>query len=259
MKPILTLLLSLLCLTASASPGQPYFVRQTISSSTPLPGLLTNANYWWSGQDASNTLSQWKDRILGNTFYALSGEEPSVTNYTNVTFTGTQAMTNVQIPFLYGAVAQTQVVAFVTKLATSAGSRQFLYRNQVAQGGTRFTCTAADKLYYYFDSANYYNLSAAIPENQIIDICYVMESGGSGLGTVAIYTNGVLGGSPSPSMTMPAADSYVLGNRPDRTLPIGCPIYELMIFTNCFWNQLGGASNFHWWRTNTPRLYDGGP
>lgn len=95
MKPVLTILLSLLCLTASASPGQPYFVRQQSSSTSSLTiPYSPNLAFWFSSVDLSNSpVASWTDRVSGMVLtQSTAGFRPGWATNTGATFYGTNRM-----------------------------------------------------------------------------------------------------------------------------------------------------------------------
>lgn len=248
MKPLLTLILSLLCLTAGASPGQPYFVRQQASSFTPqsVPGLA----YWWVGSDVINSsVTNWTDRIQGKVFTSAGAAYPTLTGAAGakgVHFTPSSYMTATppvpysprlatNDPVLY-IVFDSQPTDCYMLGATNASIRNYINNNAVSTGVQRFS--------WYINSAFLFRT------NTILD---VYCGYGGQLGQPREWTNGV------PAATVGVdfgVNAWKTINGAGDSLGVGTgtfTVYEIAIWTN-----LAGTlyitnfvTNLHAYATNT--------
>lgn len=186
MRLWLSLLLSLLALTASASPGQPYFVRQ-LSASVPsgptltdIPGLYS----WWVSSDyPTNTqVTNWVARISG-----VGLTNNLVFSPTN-TATGMSFVTSnwfgLTVPSVGSGIATTNVWLVIMQPDT----QPIDYTSVLGFSDTgRGLFLRTSKQFFY--SSTFNTSFGAYTVGSVIDL--TMELNRQALGTAVFMTNGV--------------------------------------------------------------------
>lgn len=255
MKALLTFLLSLLCLTASASPGQPYFVRslpgQTRFTPLDVPGLA----YWWVASDVATNqfVTNWVDRIQGATMYQTLSARRPYPSTNAVIFSGGQILTN-DIGF-----QQSYPVAYFVKMSFAHNGVTF----QTVINDLADTSSGPQGMLINTDDGIYQNMAGSVTAasgplliNRSFSFLTIPTNPPGTYGLV--YTNGVATGlqwneNGVSIIKLRAFGGNTRSDPPDSFL--NGAIHEIAVWTNA-WSNVTNVftstmvSNMMWYATN---------